>query len=103
MGHTKFVVYQKDEEEGADMDTKDVKFSGWWIFTDGSCTKHRLCGRFQRAGWAVIQVCRATGALITAIAGPVLREWPQTSPCSEVTAACMATAFADITEQNHHA
>ena len=80
--------------EGETISTAELDFFGVWIFTDGSCSKHELASRLNRAGWAIVQIDPETGELLAALAGPVLRKWQQTSPASEVTAACMAACFA---------
>ena len=90
-GRCMIYIQGREEEQ---VSTDEVQFAGVWLFTDGSCSKHKMASRLNRAGWAVVKIDPSSGQLLVALAGPVLREWPHTSPSSEVAAACMALAFA---------
>ena len=90
-GRCMIYIQGREEEQ---VSTDEVQFAGVWLFTDGSCSKHKMASRLNRAGWAVVKIDPSSGQLLVALAGPVLREWPQTSPSSEVAVACMALAFA---------
>ena len=82
---TQWRCYHRDRQ-GEVLTSADIHFTGHHIYTDGSCTKFMRCPCYNRAGWAVVQIDPVTGELLWAMYGPVLAEWPQTSPMAEIAA-----------------